>query len=198
MTFEQYKSFFTEIIAKDQNNQSAPYDNPMYYEYTKLNWSRMKRWFKTGELSQEVLSAVKKIDISQNWIVITEPWCGDASHNVPFMEMIAQENSLISISYELRDSVPNRIDEYLTNGGKSIPKLIIKNNKGVDLATWGPRPHEAQVVYNNLMQNNASFDDIKIGMQNWYNENKGIDLQKEFTELLLTLSSYDSFKNKQN
>lgn len=105
------------------------------------------------------------------------------------MEMIAKENPLISISYELRDSEPNRINEYLTNGGKSIPKLIIRDTEGFDLATWGPRPEEAQVIYNNLMQNNASFDDVKIEMQNWYNENKGNDLQKEFAELFLKLSN---------
>ena len=136
MTFEEYKSYFSDIIDKDQDKQVAPYDNPMYYDYTKLNWSRMKRWLKTGKLSSEVLEAVKKINTPQNWIIITEPWCGDASHNVPFMEMIAKENPLISISYELRDSEPNRINEYLTNGGKSIPKLIIRDTEGVDLATW--------------------------------------------------------------
>jgi hypothetical protein len=189
MTFEEYKSYFSDIIDKDQDKQVAPYDNPMYYDYTKLNWSRMKRWLKTGKLSSEVLEAVKKIKTPQNWIIITEPWCGDASHNVPFMEMIAKENPLISISYELRDREPNRINEYLTNGGKSIPKLIIRDTEGVDLATWGPRPEEAQVIYNNLMQNNASFDDVKIEMQNWYNENKGNDLQKEFAELFLKLSN---------
>lgn len=81
MTFEEYKSYFSDIIDKDQDKQVAPYDNPMYYDYTKLNWSRMKRWLKTGKLSSEVLEAVKKIKTPQNWIIITEPWCGDASHN---------------------------------------------------------------------------------------------------------------------
>src|SRR5690606_1310970 len=142
-------------------------------------WSRMNRWFKTGKLSEDILETVKKIDKPQHWIIITEPWCGDAAHNIPFIEMVARENPLISVSYELRDTAPFRIEQYLTNGTKSIPKLIIQDTAGKDLAIWGPRPVECQKMYAALLAENATFETVKIDIQNWYNANKGIFLQQE-------------------
>src|SRR5690554_4279348 len=102
MNFHEYKAYFESIISKEASEQQEPYDNPDYLDYTKINWSRMNRWFKTGKLSVAVLEIIKKINKPQHWIVITEPWCGDAAHNIPFIEMMASQNPLISISYELR------------------------------------------------------------------------------------------------
>src|SRR5690554_666587 len=119
MDFTSYLNYFQNIIENQDGNLPELYQNPEYFEYTKLNWSRMNRWLKTGKLLDETIAKLKSITSPQNWIVITEPWCGDASHIVPFIELMAKENELISVSYELRDSAPNRIDNYLTNGGKA-------------------------------------------------------------------------------
>lgn len=141
MDFQTYLSQFEEILNK--TNPVEPYTDPDFLEYAKLNLSRTKRWLKTGKLSAETVAAVKSITKAQTWVVITEPWCGDAAHSVPFIEMIAKENPLITTVYELRDT-DSRIDEYLTNGSKSIPKLIVKDEHGEDLSVWGPRPRNAK------------------------------------------------------
>lgn len=184
MNFHEYKAYFESIISKEASEQQEPYDNPDYLDYTKINWSRMNRWFKTGKLSVAVLEIIKKINKPQHWIVITEPWCGDAAHNIPFIEMMASQNPLISISYELRDSAPFMIDQYLTNGTKSIPKLIIRDEQGKDLGTWGPRPKDCQEMYANLMLENADFERVKLEIQNWYNANKGVAIENELGQLI--------------
>lgn len=46
----------------------------------------MNRWFKTGRLLDEMVTLIRQIDQPQHWIVITEPWCGDASHSIPFLK----------------------------------------------------------------------------------------------------------------
>ncbi len=51
--------------------------------YAKLNWSRMNRWLKVGTLSDEIKETLSKVDTVQHWVVITEPWCGDAAHIAP-------------------------------------------------------------------------------------------------------------------
>jgi len=188
MTFEAYHQYFETIIQKTPDQQTAPYNNPDYFDYTKLNWSRMNRWLKTGQLTDAVKEAVLAINTPQQWIIITEPWCGDAAHSVPFLEMISRLNPLISVSYELRDSEPFRINDYLTNGGKSIPKLIIKDNTGADLATWGPRPAACQEIYNRLTAEKADFEKVKTELQLWYNADKGVGVQEELTSLLLHLN----------
>src|SRR5690606_26956776 len=184
MNFQEYKAYFESILNKSETEQQAPYDNPDYLDYTKLNWSRMNRWFKTGKLAQEMLDTVIKIDKPQQWIVITEPWCGDAAHNIPFIEMIASQNPLISVSYVLRDTEPHLIDQYLTNGTKSIPKLIIRNAAGEDMGTWGTRPVACQKVYTDLLKENASFEKVKVEIQNWYNADKGTGIQNELKHVI--------------
>ncbi|MBZ9632234.1 thioredoxin family protein [Salegentibacter sp. LM13S] len=190
MNFQEYSIYFKNILLKPVTEHQPPYDNPDYLNYTKLNWSRMNRWFKTGKLSNDIVEVVKKIDQPQHWIIITEPWCGDAAHNIPFIEMIASENTLITVSYELRDAAPYRIEQYLINGTQSIPKLIIKDEKGEDLATWGPRPENCQKIYAELLKEQASFEIIKTEIQNWYNLDKGKGLQKELEDVLSSTRNY--------
>lgn len=184
MNFKEYQAYFESIIAKKASEQEVPYDNPDYLDYTRLNWSRMNRWFKTAKISDDLAGVLQKINTPQHWIVITEPWCGDAAHNIPLIEMMAEQNPLTSISYELRDSAPFLINEYLTNGTKSIPKLIIRDEDGKDLGTWGPRPEDCQKMYAGLMEEGADFERVKVEIQNWYNANKGVDIQNELGILL--------------
>lgn len=188
MTFEAYHQYFESIIQKSAAEHTAPYNNPDYFDYTRLNWSRMNRWLKTGQLTDAMTEAVKAIDAAQEWIIITEPWCGDAAHSVPFFEMISRLNPLITVSYELRDSEPFRINKYLTNGGKSIPKLVIRDANGKDLATWGPRPVACQEIYSRLTAEKADFEKVKTELQLWYNADKGMGVQEELTALLLNIN----------
>ncbi len=186
MTFQEYLNYFKNIIDAPIEKQTAPYDHADYIDYTKLNWSRMNRWLKTGKLSEALKNAVREISIPQHWIIITEPWCGDAAHSIPFIQLASAENPLITVSYELRDSEPFRINDYLTHGAKSIPKLVIRNAEGIDLGSWGPRPSACQDVYDDLKAKKADFGKVKTSIQHWYNSNKGEDLQIELSELLNT------------
>ena len=90
MNYLAYKTLFEEILSAE--TPAAPYDKPDYLNYTKLNQSRMKRWDKHLVLSDAILSKLQEITSPQHWIIITEPWCGDAAHSVPFIELMAQLN----------------------------------------------------------------------------------------------------------
>lgn len=184
MTFEAYLDFFKEIIEKE--NPSAPYDDADYMEYARLNWSRMNRWLKTGVIKEELKQLIEGLNSPQKWIVITEPWCGDAAHLTPFIYMIASNNPMIQLEFELRDSEPFRIQQYLTNGSQSIPKLIIKNHEEEDIAIWGPRPQKAQDYFLSLKEKNMEHEQIKLELQKWYNEDKGQSIQDEFISILQT------------
>lgn len=139
MNFNQYLNYFQEVI--DNTNPQAPYDDNAYLDYTKLNWSRVQRWLKTGVLNTTIINKIKSISTPQNWLVITEPWCGDAAHIVPFIELMSKQNNLINVTYELRDMPPHSIEKYLTNGkSKSIPILVIRNENNEDLNVWVEAP----------------------------------------------------------
>ena len=186
-TWEQYIAYFIQLLTSE--NPPAPYDNEAYMNYVTLNNSRQERWLKKGKLNEELVAKIKAIDTPQTWYVITEPWCGDASHSVPFFYLLAKENPLIEFKIVLRDTAPFMIENYLTNGGKSIPKVVIKNEKDEDLFVWGPRPKAAQELYLSMKNANLPFEEQKIKLQQWYNKDKGVSLQNEmlftFAELEL-------------
>lgn len=184
MDLQEYLTYFKSILDKSETGQLPPYTNADYLDYTKLNWSRMSRWLKTGILVEETLEIVNSVKQTQTWHVITEPWCGDAAHVIPFIELIGRQNTLITVSYELRDSHPFSIERYLTNGTKSIPKLIIRSNDSQDLGIWGPRPEECQNAYDVLIKKHASFEEVKMEIQKWYNADKGMEIQKEIGKVI--------------
>jgi hypothetical protein len=182
MDFIAYQQLFQEILNHPQ--PPAPYQDPDYLNYAKLNWSRQQRWLKSGLLNDELAAIIGNIMEEQYWTIITEAWCGDAAHIIPFLHRLSELNPLIKVDYQLRDKEPFLIEQYLTNGTKSIPKLIIADAKHKDLAVWGPRPAECQALYIRLLNDHVDMELKKIALQQWYNADKGVSMQKELIAVL--------------
>jgi hypothetical protein len=182
MNFPTYKVFFKAVL--DSAKRLPPYNNADYLNYTKLNWSRQRRWLTIGQLDETLVQYLKQLTESQQWIVITEPWCGDAAHILPFLYMLTEQNPLIKLDIQLRDSEPFLIDQYLSGHSKSIPKLIIRDANNQDILVWGPRPAQCQERYDKLKAANADDEEIKLQLQWWYNEDKGVSLQQELYRAL--------------
>ena len=180
MNYNEYHHFFRSIL--NGSFTGCPYEDPEYVTYVKLNQARMRRWDRTLEIPGSLLDRLKKIDHRQHWIIITEPWCSEASHVVPFLIKMAAESELISYDLQLRDSEPFLISSYLTNGTKGIPKLIVRDENNKDLFTWGPRPGQAQVYRDNLSAANIEADGIKHALQHWYNNDRGQSLTTEILQ----------------
>lgn len=182
MTFQEYLDYFEQILASPQDFD--PYGDEEYLAFTKLNWSRTNRWLKRFEPNAEIKSLIASITEPQHWIVLTEPWCGDAAHSVPQLYQMVRNNPNIDFEIQLRDSDPLLIEDYLTDGSKSIPKLIIRNDVGHDKFIWGPRPAKLQAVFAQMKLEDKTFEETKEAMQVWYNEDKGNCLQEELLAAL--------------
>jgi hypothetical protein len=182
MRFKEYLDLFENIL--NGTIATPPYDDPHYIEYTKLNLSRQNRWLKTGKLNVELVNIIRGIKEPMTWILITEPWCGDASHTVPFIGLLSELNDLIDLKIQLRDAEDSEIANYLSNGSMSIPILIVRNSEGKDVFTWGPRTFACQELYTTLKAEQMPFDDLKKALQEWYNRDKGMLLQEELVVLL--------------
>ena len=181
MTWQEYVQYFEQILSG--TTPKPPYNEEEYFHYTKMNWSRSNRWLKNSPLTAETIQAIKKINERQHWVLITEPWCGDAAHIVPVIYQMAVLNPNIDLEIQLRDS-GSEIDKYLTKGSKSIPILIVRNTEGKDLFVWGPRPVGANIVFDELKKNEADFETIKLALQNFYNKDKAKETQQEIVALL--------------
>lgn len=155
--------------------------------FTSLNLKRMQRIDKTLHLSEKIIESIESIEESQNWWVITEAWCGDSAQNLPIIARIAEESrGSINLNILFRDDNPELMNQYLTNGSKSIPKLIAFDNEGHELFTWGPRPEPAHQL---LLEwktnpNGINWDDFEKELHTWYAKDKAETIQQEFSRLI--------------
>jgi hypothetical protein len=179
---QDYLTLIEKLLS--ENKTTGTNHSEFYLNYTKLNLQRMQRWLKTAELTDETKKAISAIHTKQHWVILTEAWCGDAAHSLPIIYKMAALNSNIKFEWKLRDENEALMNQYLTNGGKSIPKLIVFDENGTELFNWGPRPAELQEIYLQLKKEDKSFDDINHVLQKFYNDDKGKSVQKEITALL--------------
>jgi hypothetical protein len=149
----------------------------------------MKRLNKTVEVPAQLTELMKQKANNWRWITITEPWCGDAAQCVPVIEKLALATGGIQTHYILRDEYPAIMDAYLTNGGRSIPKLICLDEKGAEVFTWGPRPAVIQEVMNRLKADGVTeIATIVEAIQKAYNDDKQQGMYQEFVALLQELN----------
>lgn len=181
MSYSEYNLLFKYMVMDGQTTGDS---TPEKIEYTKLNWSRSKRLDKTIELTEEQKKCFSSIKENQTWLVITEPWCGDAAQSLPYFNIIAETSENITLSILLRDENPEIMDVFLTDGARSIPKLIILD-KNLELIThWGPRSTAAAEVVNNYIQTHGKIEDqLKTDLQIWYNKNNGKAILNELQEI---------------
>lgn len=181
MNWQEYLDYTRNIL--ESIPPPAPYDHPDYYHYTRMNEARMKRWVKGNPVTEHTKAIVESIQAPQQWIVITEPWCGDAAHIVPVIYLMSALNSKITFELQLRDS-HSEIEKYLTGNTRSIPMLVVRDMQGKDLFHWGPRPAGGQQLYLSLKERNAGFEEVKTAIQHYYNADKSLSMQNEIAELL--------------
>ncbi len=156
--------------------------------FTALNLKRMQRIDKTLKLSSQIVAAISELEQAQEWLLITEAWCGDSAQALPVISaMAAESKGKINLSIILRDENPELMAMHLTNGNKSIPKLVAFGKNQKELFTWGPRPYEAQQLLVNWKTNpnDRTWDDFEKELHTWYAKDKTQSIQQEFQGLIL-------------
>jgi hypothetical protein len=174
----------TKIKLLSTNLNSLTEEEMKLFYYTKLNLQRSIRIEKNYIVSDNLKTLLSSINQEQSWLVLTEDWCGDSAQNLPYINKITECNAKVKLCILLRDSNPELMDEYLTNGSRSIPKLIAFDTKGTEIFKWGPRPKAAQELFMNLKKQDMPKPEIYENLHMWYTQNHGKELEKEFTELL--------------
>ncbi|MEL7145064.1 MAG: thioredoxin family protein, partial [Bacteroidota bacterium] len=183
-SYSSYRELMEDLV--DQKSTTGPNKSEDMAYYTALNHQRMKRLDKTLKIDDDLAARIAAIDHEQTWVVITESWCGDAAQNVPVIEKLASLNDQIELKLFLRDENLDIMDSYLTNGSRSIPKLVIfKRDNMKELGTWGPRPAALQEIYDAWRNdpNKVPYKEFNVTIQKWYAKDKAQEMQKELMEV---------------
>ncbi len=171
LSFRAYLDAWGEAIERTKDTDMGL--------YVSLNQKRVERWQKTKPWRAEMQSGSSSKN--EKWLILTEYWCGDAAHNIPPLQDFADSLG-IEVRYIFRDEWLDIMDAFLTNGGRSIPKLIrLTPDFSEVLGTWGPRPEAAQEVYAELRKKYSDYQQILEPMQKWYNASKGREVVREIS-----------------
>ena len=183
ISYNDYRSLVSNLLENGKSTGQEQSD--FLLNYSMLNDRRMKRLDKTIKLSEETINTAKNKDSKITWLVLTEGWCGDAAQTLPIINKIANESEQIDLKIVLRDENEELMNEFLTNGGKSIPKLIALDKNNEVINSWGPRPTIATKMVQDYKEKHGKLDaDFKQDLQVWYNKDKGANTQKDMLDLI--------------
>lgn len=183
LSYQEYVALVKSLLTEGKSTGTEQSDG--LTNYSLLNNKRMKRLDKTIKISDETTAKIQNLKTPQTWLVLTEGWCGDAAQNLPVINKLAELNTNINLKIVLRDDHLQLMDQFLTNGGRSIPKLIMLDSENKVLNTWGPRPTIATKMVVDYKEKNGSLDaEFKQDLQVWYNKNKGQSVQEDFVKLI--------------
>ena len=193
----------TELIARGLNDaisyeayferMARAADGEVLYEkesrnfFTRLNHQRMRRLNQTLELIDDVIDAGARIPCAMTWLVLTEGWCGDAAQVLPALNLLTQRFENLEMGLLFRDRHLPLMDQFLTNGGRSIPKVIMVDREtGEVRGTWGPRPRPAQDLFELYRDGGSGMDKdtYERELQKWYLRDRAEHIQRELLEML--------------
>jgi thiol-disulfide isomerase/thioredoxin len=187
MSYQEYRDLVKKL--SEENSTTGNEKTEVFAGYTKLNNQRMKRWDKTLKVPVEAQHKFMEFEHDITCLVIVESWCGDGAHMLPVINKIAELNKHINLKIVLRDENPYLMDMFLTFESRSVPKLImIDDETGEVLKTYGPRPSEATNFVNRYKSlNGALTPEFKEDLQHWYNTDKGQNIINDITNMLCEL-----------
>lgn len=183
-SYEEYRNLLSNLLKVGKttgNDQSEA-----MIHYAELNEARLHRLDKTIQVTDEVQLKLEQLTKKYLWLVISEGWCGDAAQILPIINKMALVSDKVELRIILRDDNEEVMNMFLTNGTKSIPKLIIIDKESGEVVNhFGPRPQGAkQLILDYKAAHGVVDETAKIELQKWYLHDKGISTQNEIMELM--------------
>jgi hypothetical protein len=138
-------------------------------------WTGLHR---TARVPEWAKAAATKLGRRFRFVVIAEDWCGDASSTVPVLASFAEATGN-ELRILRRDEHPEVMDQYLTNGARAIPVVIVLTEAMEEVGHWGSRPAVLQVFVTGERargrQSRVYFPEVR----RWYAQDKGESTLRE-------------------
>lgn len=181
--YNEYRTMVRELFERGE--ATGPDQSESMLKYTDLNMKRMDRGEKTIQLTEELKRTLDGLQ-NENWLVLTEGWCGDAAQILPALDKMEKYSDSLQVRYVLRDEHPKIMDAFLTDGTRGIPKVIRLNaDLSEVLGEWGPRPKLMhQIVLDWKRDQSVPKHEMYVKLHGTYARDRGNEIMKEFSNLL--------------
>jgi hypothetical protein len=184
-SYTEYRTLVSALLKEGKSTGNE--QSQALTHYSELNETRMNRLEKTIKITEEFTKQLKQLKREYLWLVISEGWCGDAAQLVPIFHKMAALSPNIDLKIAFRDENDDLMNLFLTNGSRSIPKLIILDKNTLEvLSDFGPRPNGAKRLILDYKALHGVVDETaKTNLQLWYLHDKGMSTQEEIMALLV-------------
>ena len=184
ISYTDYRKIVSELLQENKSTGNEQTDDLLHY--SKLNETRMNRLDKTIQIENSVAESLNSLHQHYYWLVLAEGWCGDAAQLLPIFNKIANATNTIELKLLFRDENEALMNLFLTNGSKSVPKLIVLEKETLHVkGSWGPRPEGAVNLIRSYKEQYGVVDETtKSELQLWYLHDKGLSTQNELTTLM--------------
>lgn len=181
-------SAYRELVGKQvaEGRTSGFNQSEAYVYYTLLNHKRMNRWDKKIVLPEALKATLAEMERTRIWLVLTETWCGDAAPVLPVMHAFVSAAPSLTLRIAHRDEHPLLMDRFLTEGARSIPKLLVVEPDTYQVVgSWGPRPKGARKLVESYKEKHGKLTpEFRESLQKWYNKDRGVQIIQELSSLL--------------
>lgn len=184
LTYAEYKQHMAETLATPPADENAAKLLP----HVQSNLYFMNMYDQIYTITESLKNAVSDSPAS-TWVVISEGWCTDAAFNLPIIAAIAEAfPGKVTLRIFLRDTNLDLIDANLTDGGRSIPKLVILDSELQEMAKWGPRPAALHARVKAWREEGMSMGLVIPKMQVWYDSDSSGSFQQEMEMVLAAVA----------
>jgi hypothetical protein len=131
----------------------------------------------------EISARVEALGGHWHLLVLSEDWCGDAVNIVPILAKLTESVSNMDMRILARDENLDIMDTHLTGKSRSIPIVILLNQKYQECGWWGPRPRELQkwVIEKGL---SLPKDERYKEVRTFYARDRGLSTMREIVGML--------------
>jgi hypothetical protein len=164
---------------------------PQYLEEVRKNQEFWRGVYRTARLPDEVVSRARTLPGSWGLLALSEDWCGDAVNTLPIVARLVEVNAGIDFRVLRRDENPDLMNAHLTHGLRSIPVVMVLDERFVERGWWGPRPAALQQWYE---EHARALDPPERSRRKreWYARDRGISTAREVLALLESVAEASS------
>jgi hypothetical protein len=151
--------------------EAEPY--PSFLETVRSYEELWKSTYERALIPLGMLDRVRALRRRWNLLVVSADWCIDAPPVTGPLARLAEDSPALQLRQLDRDCHVDLIDEHLTNGrSRSIPIVILLDDRLVEHAWWGPRPAALQTWWMHEGQHLPSADRYRFSRQ-WMARDRG-------------------------
>jgi hypothetical protein len=141
----------------------------------------------------EYLARIERTGRRWHLLPVSEDWCGDSVNILPWVDALDAGSPLVELRVIERDQHLDLMDQHLTNGrSRSIPIVILLDDRFVERAWWGPRGLEMQRWFATpeaqALSKDARYKELRIR----YSRDRGRAILDEITSMIEFAAAQDA------